>query len=240
MRNYRTLAALVVASLALLVAKPATAAFSVTLTANGVDTQTFPTLQGDGTILITLSDLSGALAAGNYFTSLNITANPNGSTPTLASLNTTEVQVTNSGVLNSLHVVISRDFTTPTGPTLAVGNTLGVSSSDFGSGTVSVSQKTQINGVDATAVASTGITGFDSQGAATSNLTFGPVLPISPFNMTTDVMITFTSPDFNGTIQSNSSAMGPPGSDVPEPASIAVWGGLMAALAIGFRVRRSG
>jgi hypothetical protein len=176
------------------------------------------------------------------FTSFNLTANPNGSTLTLASVNTTQILLTKTSLLSSLHVVVADDFITPVGPLLSVFNTVGVSSADPTSGTATATQSTFINTVNATGPAVATVTGFGTDSHASANPTFAPVPLPPPFTMKTDVSIAFVAPNFNGTIQSNSSALGAPNATIPEPASVLVWGGLMAVGLIGSigrgRIRR--
>jgi len=237
----RIVLATIVAAVVALNNASASAAFSVTLTDQAANSQTFTIISPDGTIQV------GRPGSGNPniitnpglladFSSFNLVADPTASNATTANINTTQIQMSTAVTLTSLHVVVSDDFTTPTGPTMQVFNTLTLGSSDPNSGTLGGNQVTKITGVTATPAAVTLITGPTSGASSTNNLTF----PASaPFTLTTDLVLTYSGAGFIGNITSSSTAVGAPTAVTPEPASLLVWGGLMTAGVLGVRRRRT-
>ena len=232
------LSALVVAGIVAFNSTSASAAFSVMLTDNLGHTETFTTLQADGTIKIVWTDLNAGLQADFQMNNFQLTASPNSSTSTLANINTTQIQMSNTSILSSLHVVVSDAFNTPVGSFFDVFNQLNLGSSDPSSGTLSGSQVTDINTSVATPTATATVTGVGSPGTTTQHLAF-PVVPVAPpFTMTTDLTLTYSGANFNGNITSSSSAQGAAAATVPEASSVAVWGGLMMAGVVVASVRR--
>jgi hypothetical protein len=238
----KVLTALVVAFVAgcfVLHPTTASAAFTVTISDGTIaGTQSF---SNPSNITINYSSLNATLQS--YFTSpsitipnpFNLTTQSNAPGTSIEGLiSTTQiVQSIAAGKTVTLTVGITDTFTLPVGTSKDVSNSLSVTSHALG-GNGQFTQTTFLDGVGGTPATSPTLSGASSFAQTTLNgLNSG-----NPYTMETQIVMSFsplagTGAGFNGTVNSTSDATARTSATVPEPASAAVWFGLIAVGSVG-------
>jgi hypothetical protein len=231
--NFRILSVIVVTSVTALATVPANASYSITLD-NGAGTSFTIVDNGPADSNSTLGQIGfnnnvvGFIMPG--YTTLQITSSSNAPGGSLANLNTTQLDVVSSTATSLKITIIDTGFTSPgvTGSTLFVTNGLTgqLTGGSLGTGTGTATQLTKLDAGSTTSVMGTISPGSPQLPAGLASTALlvrgGPT-----FTLETDVTVTLSA-GFNGNFTHVSAAQAPP-NVVPEPASLAVWGGLMMA-----------
>ena len=219
-----------------LIASSAQAAFQITLTGSS----TFTVVDnGTGDTDPTLGKIS--FVNGTGFTMTGYSTLTVSSTSTeganASTLSTTQLDVS-STVSQSLGIVVSNQYALPSGTPLDLEQTLGGTQNPSGTGSATVNQVSQvISGVTTTTPNSTiAVTTANRTPAGQSSGISAPRTGTT-FTLATDISVAFVG-GFDGQLNHNTSVLPPVTAPVPEPASLAVWGGLMISGIVGAAARR--
>lgn len=210
-----------------MIASSASASLSITLDDGSGPVVVMDNGVGDSNLAFGIIESNNATFGFAGFTTLSIVAQSNsGAAAAISNLTTTTLDVNTSAIASLSLLIKDTMFTTPGSP----GDLLGVTNGLTGQSTIGSASASQVSRLDgsSTPTASVSVTGvdLDLDSTAANLLRIG-----TPYTLETDVTFSFGA-GTSSLFTSGTTAV------IPEPATLAVWGGLIGIGALVARRRQ--